>query len=177
MVRIGSPGPYKARSVAPKKYSNNYNTNSIVRRYYNNQIQTGYGSPDFFRASSLQRGHGLGDVIKTAFKFGKPLLKNIFNAAKPTIKKGARKLGASAIKTGAQIAGDLIQGRNFKDSAKKRTGREFEKLKRQSINTIQKVLRPPLSPKKRKTRVKKPARKINKRVRSKKNRSDNFGTY
>jgi hypothetical protein len=38
----------------------------------------------------------------------------------PLLKKGAKTLGREALKTGLNIAGDVVQGRNIKQAAKSR---------------------------------------------------------
>ena len=49
----------------------------------------------------MQRGYGLGG-----------LLKGLFRAAVPLLKQGAKVVGRTALKTGAQVAGDVLQGQN-----------------------------------------------------------------
>ena len=66
--------------------------------------QAGHGYP-VYAGSRVQRGHGLGSI------FG-----GLFKAAAPLLKKGAKKLGREALKTGLHIAGDVIQGKNFKEA-------------------------------------------------------------
>jgi hypothetical protein len=58
------------------------------------------------RCPGDQRGHGLGSI------FG-----GLFKAAMPLLKKGAETLEREALKTGLNIAGDVIQGRNIKQTA------------------------------------------------------------
>jgi hypothetical protein len=59
--------------------------------------------------STYQRGHGLGSI------FG-----GLFKAAMPLLKKGAKTLEREALKTGLDIARDVVQGRNSKQAAKLR---------------------------------------------------------
>ena len=176
MVRISYPGPYKARFIPPPKNSDN--VDNLIYQYYKNQIRTGHGSPDYFRGSTLQRGHGIGDIISTVAKIGKrlkPIIKGVGRVLKPILKKGGKKLANSALRTTANIGKDILEGKNVKKSAKIRSGQEFERLKRQSINTIQQVLRPPLSKPVKKKPLK--GRKRSKAKRNGKFRSDNFGVY
>ena len=56
-----------------------------------------------------QRGHGLGSI------FG-----GFFKAAISLLKKGAKTLEREALKTGLNIAGDVVQERNIKQAAKSR---------------------------------------------------------
>jgi hypothetical protein len=69
-----------------------------------------------------QRGHGLGSI------FG-----GLFKAAMPLLKKGAKTLGREALKTGLNIAGYVVQGRNIKQAAQSR-------LKSTGQNLFQKVM-------------------------------------
>ena len=151
-------------------YKSNKNQNSFMKKYYQNQIQTGQGSVDYYSGSTLQHGEGFGDVFKAAFKIGKPLLKFALKATKPFLKKGAKRLGKAALKTGSSVISDVLEGKNLKSSIKKRSGNEFERLKNDGINTIQSVLRPPVRNSK---KTKKPV----KSRKQYKKKPDNFGKY
>jgi hypothetical protein len=72
--------------------------------------QRGRGMPVFVGPYS-QRGHGLGGILGSMGKMAMPLLKQVG--------KHAAKL---ALSTGANLLGDVFQGRNFKDSLKARGG-------------------------------------------------------
>jgi hypothetical protein len=80
---------------------------------------------EFYRGSMYQRGYGLG--------FGEPFigndmcgyglgqtLSNLFQMAWPLLKRGMKFLGTSAVGTVADIARDVIEGKNVKESAKER---------------------------------------------------------
>ncbi len=56
-----------------------------------------------------QRGHGLGSI------FG-----GLFNAALHLLKKGAKTLCREALKTGLNIAEDVVAGKNLKQATKSR---------------------------------------------------------
>ena len=56
-----------------------------------------------FAGRRYKKGHGLRNI------FG-----GLFKAAMPLLKKGAKTLGREALKTGLNIAGDVVQGRNIK---------------------------------------------------------------
>jgi hypothetical protein len=43
----------------------------------------------------------------------------------PLLKKGAKTLGREALKTGLNIAGDVVQGRNIKQARLKSTGQNL----------------------------------------------------
>lgn len=74
--------------------------------YYLNQ--SGNGMP-IFQGARTQRGHGLGSVLS-----------GLFRSAWPMIQTGAKALGKQVLKTGMQIAGDVVDGQNFKDATMKR---------------------------------------------------------
>lgn len=76
-------------------------------RYY--AQQAGGGLP-YFAGARYQTGSGLGSVLAS---IGRTLL--------PLVKSGAKTLGKHALKSGVTLAGDVIQGKNFKKSAVKRT--------------------------------------------------------
>jgi hypothetical protein len=84
-------------------------------------FQAGKGYP-VFAGRRYQRGHGLGSI------FG-----GLFKAALPLLKKGAKTLGREALKTGLNIAGDVVQGRNIKQARLKSTG---QNLFQKAMDTI-----------------------------------------
>ena len=80
-----------------------------TKAYHNYYIhQAGKGYP-VFEGRRYQRGHGLGSIFEGLFKAAMPLLKN-----------GAKTLGREALKTGLNIVGVVVQGRNIKQAAKSR---------------------------------------------------------
>jgi hypothetical protein len=60
-----------------------------------------------FEGSTIQRGHGIGDVLRGLAKSTLPLLK-----------QGGKMLGKQLLSTGANIVKDAIDGKNFADSAR-----------------------------------------------------------
>ena len=58
----------------------------------------------------VQRGHGFGSLFA-----------GLLRSVAPLIKRGALALGNRALKTGAQIAGDVLSGENIRTAAKRRT--------------------------------------------------------
>ena len=68
------------------------------------------GALPYFTVSRVQRGHGFGS-----------LLGGLLRTVAPLIKRGALALGIRALKTGAQIAGDVLSGENIRTAAKRRT--------------------------------------------------------
>ena len=75
----------------------------FYEQYYVNQ--SGSGIPVFYGALG-QRGHGLGSMIS-----------GFFRRAFPFIFSGAKALGKQALKTGVNIANDVIDGKSLKESA------------------------------------------------------------
>ena len=72
--------------------------------YYVNQAGRGFG---VFEGSTIQRGHGIGDVLRGLAKSTLPLLK-----------QGGKMLGKQLLSTGANIIKDAIDGKNLADSAR-----------------------------------------------------------
>lgn len=85
--------------------------------YYKNQVGTGM---PIFIGSRNQRGHGLGSVLS-----------GLFRSAAPILKKGLSTLGKSALKTGISIAGDVLEGKNAKESARLRASQGIKNLARE----------------------------------------------
>ena len=75
--------------------------------YYAQQVG---GALPYFAGARVQRGHGFGSL------FG-----GLLRSVAPLIKRGALALGNRALKTGAQIAGDILSGENIRTAAKRRT--------------------------------------------------------
>ena len=75
--------------------------------YYAQQVG---GALPYFAGARVQRGHGFGSL------FG-----GLLRSVAPLIKRGALALGNRALKTGAQIAGDILSGETIRTAAKRRT--------------------------------------------------------
>ena len=75
--------------------------------YYAQQVG---GVLPYFAGARVQRGHGFGSL------FG-----GLLRSVAPLIKRGELALGNRALKTGAQIAGDILSGENIRTAAKRRT--------------------------------------------------------
>ena len=80
-------------------------------RYYLDQ-QQGYGMPVFV-GSLWQRGYGW----QVGFGLG-GLFKSVARAALPMVKSGAKALGNIALNAGANVLGDVVSGRDLKESLK-----------------------------------------------------------
>jgi len=85
-------------------------------KYSNHYVsQSGGGGIPVFYGRKSQSGHGLGQIFSS-----------LGRVALPFFKTAASYLGRKAVDTGKQILGDVIGGRNFKESLTERlkdTGR------------------------------------------------------
>ena len=79
----------------------------MFENYYMQQQQHGHGMP-VFAGVSRQRGHGLGSMLS-----------GLFRRALPIIKRGLSIFGKNALKTGLQVASDVADGGDWKESAKR----------------------------------------------------------
>ena len=71
--------------------------------------QSGSGFP-IYQGSQGQRGHGLGSMLS-----------GLFRSAFPMIKRGLAQFGKHALKTGLEVANDMVDnGQTFGDSARRR---------------------------------------------------------
>lgn len=78
--------------------------------------QTGSGLPAF-TGVQYQRGHGLGNMLRSLTRLAVPLLK-----------KGAKLVGKQALRTGIDIARDAAEGQNVKRAAKRRMSQGLKEL-------------------------------------------------
>jgi len=79
---------------------------SLYEDYY--VKQSGNGMP-VFHGARMQRGHGLGSILS-----------GLFRRAWPVIQSGAKAFGKQFLKTGLQVANDVVEGQTFKESGMKR---------------------------------------------------------
>ena len=82
------------------------------KQYYENQA--GSGAYPVFTGYANQRGHGLGGIFKSFYRFILPIFKT---HALPLLKKGGETLGTEAIKAASNIATDALKGKNVETSA------------------------------------------------------------
>ena len=76
----------------------------MIEDYYKTQV--GSGLPHF-SGSKYQKGHGIGNMLKSVMKTAIPLLK-----------KSGKEIGKNLLSTGMDIANDVISGKSIKDSSK-----------------------------------------------------------
>ena len=89
--------------------------------YYARQVG---GALPYFTGARVQRGHGFGSLFS-----------GLLRTVAPLIKRGAVALGKRALATGAQIAGDVVAGKNVKKAAKRRATAACRNLMQSLLNT------------------------------------------
>ena len=72
----------------------------------------------------VSRGHGFGNLFS-----------GLLRTVAPLIRRGAVALGKRALTTGAQIAGDVVAGKNVKKAAKRRAAAAGRNLMQSLLNT------------------------------------------
>jgi hypothetical protein len=102
--------------------------------YYLNQA--GSGLP-VFTGGRVQRGHGLGNVFS-----------GLLRAAMPLLKSGTKALAKHGMKTGLQIAGDVLRGQKPKRAVRQRAQQAGTRL---LSSGFQQLLAPPGRPAKRRS--------------------------
>lgn len=78
---------------------------SHYAQYYNEQVGSGLA---VFRGATTQRGHGIGS-----------LLGGLVKGALPLLASGAKTFGKELLRTGVDVAGDVLGEKDFKSSAVK----------------------------------------------------------
>lgn len=86
--------------------------------------QSGSGVPVFV-GSRGQRGHGIGSVLG-----------GLFRSAVPMLKRGLANFGRQALRTGLDIANDVVEGGNFRESAKRHAVSGLKDFARNTIKDI-----------------------------------------
>ena len=89
------------------------------------------GSLPAFHGVRVQRGYGLGSL------FG-----SLARAVIPLFKQGAKTIGKAAVKTGFNIAKDVMSGQNIKAAAKKRSQETGAHLVNKAIRSVQSRVMP-----------------------------------
>lgn len=120
----------------------------FYRDYYNNQ--SGGGMP-VFAGRPIMGGDGIGNVLS-----------GLFRAVAPVLKRGAVNLGKRALTAGANVANDVIQGKNVKSSLKRRFANTGKDILSDVVGSLRpdslKTSRAPPAKKRRKT-SRKPSRR------------------
>lgn len=98
---------------------------SDPRDYENHYLQqTGRGLP-VFQGARVQKGHGLGNVLGS-----------LFRSAMPLLKKGVKSLGKEALRTGVEIAGDVLDGRSIRESARNRGVAAGKRVAKRAVSSV-----------------------------------------
>ena len=84
-----------------------------------------------FRGSPWQRGYG-----QTGYGLG-GVFRSIARAVTPLLKSGAKTLGNIALNSGANFLGDVLTGKNVKESAKARVKEATNVAKKKAVNKLQ----------------------------------------
>jgi hypothetical protein len=84
-----------------------------------------------FRGATIQKGHGLGSMFKSFYRWILPVVKT---HALPLLKDGAQTVKNEALKTVANIANDTLKGKNISDAAKERAEEAVTSLVEKTIN-------------------------------------------
>ncbi len=100
------------------------------KQYYEDQI--GSGLPVFYGAK-FQRGHGLGSMFKSFYRWISPIFKT---HALPVLKQGAKTLSEEAVRTASNIATDALSGKNIENAASERAKEAVNSLKDKAQNFI-----------------------------------------
>lgn len=80
--------------------------------YENHYMLQAGGEIPYFSGPRYQKGYGLGSIFSGLLRSIIPIFKS----------SAAKNLGKIALKTGARVAGDILQGENLSNSLKNRAG-------------------------------------------------------
>ncbi|GFT09160.1 uncharacterized protein F54H12.2 [Trichonephila clavipes] len=86
-----------------------------LKQYEDYFIDQAGNGLSYYQGQSFQKGYGIGGWFK-----------RLFRSALPFLSRGAKSVGKEVLRTGAQIANDLLEGRNLQEPAEERekeTGR------------------------------------------------------
>lgn len=92
----------------------------FYRDYYKNQSGAGVQVYAGRRTMPSQGGEGIGALFSGLLRAAAPIVKTGLRRAAPVLGRVAKNAGKHALKAGADVAGDLIAGRNFKTAARER---------------------------------------------------------
>ena len=109
------------------------------KSYY--QAQVG-GEFNYYRGSNYQEGFGysyqigdgLGDMFRRFASWVVPILKK---HAIPTIQSGVKAIGREALDSAADVAKDLLSGKEFKESATNRYKTAVDSLRERAENKLE----------------------------------------
>jgi hypothetical protein len=108
-------------------------------KYYLAQIG---GEYNYFRGSNFQQGYGSnyqqGAVLGTMFrKFASWVVPIFKKHALPVIESGIKTVGQEALDSAADVAKDIISGKNLKEASSERLISAIDNLKQKAENKLQ----------------------------------------
>ena len=98
--------------------------------YRGSNYQQGYGLGGY----AIQHGSGLGGMFRKFASWVVPLLKK---HALPTLQSSAKAIGREALDSVANVAKDIISGRDIKESVNQRLNTAIETLKEKAEKNIE----------------------------------------
>ena len=99
------------------------------RFFVGSDYQKGYGLGKRF---GHQTGYGFGGLFSKIFNFVRPYLLKAKDHALPLLKSGVETVGKEMVKSVAEIAKDVIEGKNLKESAKHHLNKTVDTLATQA---------------------------------------------
>jgi len=106
-----------------------------------NKRQKGYGLGGVFRGSNYQKGYGLGGVFRGSqkgyglgglmtrfFDWVKPFFIRAKDNLMPVLKSTAKNVGQEVLSSATNIAKDLFDGKDLKESAEKNINASIDKI-------------------------------------------------
>ena len=88
---------------------------------------------NFYRGSPNQRGYGLGGSFRRFFSWIVPIFKT---HALPVIKSGLKEVGKTAISTAADVAKDLTNGRELRETLVERVNNAVDEIKNKAEKSL-----------------------------------------
>lgn len=94
--------------------------------YYLEQAGYGFSPNNVFRGSLFQKGFGIGGMFRRFFRWIVPVLKE---HALPAVASGAKEIGRTALDSAANIAKDVVAGKDLTEAAKEHATTAIDNLK------------------------------------------------
>jgi predicted Ser/Thr protein kinase len=88
---------------------------------------------NIYRGSVYQAGYGLGGTFRKFFKWIIPIFKK---HALPTLESGAKAIGKTALTAAADIARDVVAGRNVREASREHMNSAVDSLKERAERTL-----------------------------------------
>jgi hypothetical protein len=100
-------------------------------QYYNSQAQ------GYFSGPVVQQGHGLGGLFSTLIRTLAPVARAVTPVIASAAKRGAKAVATQALRTGAQVAQDLLAGEDFTQTMHTRGHQAAKRLTRKGLGYAQ----------------------------------------